>query len=77
MGFLLLLALSAPQESDFVVRKGPVEVKLRERGAHLADGFGAEKIDTERWRIWESNPGQVKFLVRDGRFVIKGKNRLR
>ncbi len=55
-----------------VIRKGPVSIRLRERGAMLMEAFDADKVDTKRWRIWKQNPDRVKFAVEDGRFVIRG-----
>ncbi|MGD8238162.1 MAG: hypothetical protein PVH68_06385 [Armatimonadota bacterium] len=65
-----------PGEGHPVIAKGLVGVKLHERGAHLAEGFDADEIDTEQWRIWISDEGKVKLHVRDGRFYVEGRGSL-
>lgn len=59
-----------------VIRKGPVAVRLRERGALLIEPFDGEQIDRKKWRIWTQNPEAVKLSIEDGRFVIRGRGRL-
>jgi len=56
-----------------VIKEGPVSVSLRRRGAMLIDGFDAEAIDTDKWRIWHQSPDTVEMAVRDGRLFIKAR----
>lgn len=59
-----------------VIRRGPVSVRLRQRGALLIEPFDAKKINRKKWRVWTQNPEAVKFAIEQGRFVIRGRGRL-
>lgn len=76
MGALTLVFLatgtSAQVATPPTIDRGLTGYSIREPGALLVEDFGAPEVDTERWRIWHSDPDAVSFAVEDGRFVIRG-----
>jgi hypothetical protein len=82
-----LQAAIAEQSPHPIIKKGLVDVKLRQRGALLVDGFDGAEIDEEQWRnnnrindglwrVWISDEDKVKFSIKDGRYYIDGHGRL-
>ena len=74
---LLAMVCSAYAMADHpVAKKGLVDVRLRERGAHLIETFSGDAINEKVWRIWITNPERAKLYVKAGRFWIEGVDRL-
>ena len=68
--------LAMAEDEHPMIAKGPTEIRLRERGALLMEGFDAEAVDEEEWRIWINNPDSIELRVEDGRLHIEGRGRL-
>ena len=66
------LAADATPKQAPTITKGLVGVKLRERGAHLVEGFDTTEIDKNRWRLWVMDPDRTSLRVESGRFFVEG-----
>ena len=73
---LLPSCVSAQPATPPTIDEGLTGYSVREAGALLAEDFGAPEVDTERWRVWHSDPEAVDFAVEEGRFVIRGRGPL-
>lgn len=75
---LTLLATSASAQTAVPppITTGLTGFSVRDPGVLLAEHFPSPEVDTERWRVWHSDPDAVSFACEDGRFVIRGKGPL-